>query len=363
VTKKRKDKQAQGILAANQDFKKYDQVKKDQLYNLVESSTDDQFDNDFEIEKVDMTAYLANEVGAKEEFSHLIGEAMESIGFVILTGHGIDTELYQTAEKKITELFESTDESERKPYLAKREGSVNQGYFPIKKTTVIHPDLVEGWVFCRRAFDLDSAKIYRESEFWPLANYEPFFRELCLAHEQLVIPIMQGILRYLGCEPTLYDEKLTKPNFGFRLNYYPPLQETDINSGAGRMLGHEDVDLFTILPSQDLDGLQVLNRANMKWIRLKAPKGSIVLNTGDYLQRISNDRLPSTTHRVSVPNQRKGEPKARVSFPMAVYVREQEILEVLPGLGKPKYQPISAIEFHTKTTSKYYGDEYAVTNT
>jgi hypothetical protein len=45
---------------------------------------------------------------------------------------------------------------------------------------------------------------------------------------------------------------------------------------------------------------------------------------------------------------------------MAVYVREDEVLEVLPGLGPPKYPPVKAISFHTRITSKYYGDDYAV---
>jgi isopenicillin N synthase-like dioxygenase len=128
------------------------------------------------------------------------------------------------------------------------------------------------------------------------------------------------------------------------------------------MLGHEDVDLFTFLPAPEVEGLQVLNRRNMKWIRLSPPPGSIILNTGDYMQRITNDRLPSTTHRVSPPADAALLEKPRVSFPMAIYVWEDEILEVLPGLGEPKYPPVSAIEFHTRTTSKYYGDKYAVTD-
>ena len=33
----------------------------------------------------------------------------------------------------------------------------------------------------------------------------------------------------------------------------------------------------------------MLNRSNMKWIRLHAPEGSIIFNAGDYLQRITND--------------------------------------------------------------------------
>jgi hypothetical protein len=45
---------------------------------------------------------------------------------------------------------------------------------------------------------------------------------------------------------------------------------------------------------------------------------------------------------------------------MAVYVWEDELLDVLPGLGEPKYPPVKAITFHTRSTSKFYGDGYAV---
>ena len=109
-----------------------------------------------------------------------------------------------------------------------------------------------------------------------------------------------------------------------------------------------------------MEGLQVLNRATMKWIRLTPPPGTIILNTGDYMQRISNDLLPSTTHRVSQPRDPALRRQARVSFPMAVYLWEDEMLEVLPGLEPARYAPVRAIEFHTRTTSKFYGDGYAV---
>jgi hypothetical protein len=45
---------------------------------------------------------------------------------------------------------------------------------------------------------------------------------------------------------------------------------------------------------------------------------------------------------------------------MAVYVWEDELLEVLPELGPAKYEPVKAIAFHTRSTSKFYGDDYAV---
>jgi isopenicillin N synthase-like dioxygenase len=247
-------------------------------------------------------------------------------------------------------------------FRAQRHGSVNQGYFPIEETSDIHPDLVEGWVWCRRAFDIPQRRDapFRAEDFWPRADYEPLFRPLVLAHEALFKPIARAIFQGLGCDPHIYDRKLTETNFGLRLNYYPPLTDEQDSSGAGRLLGHEDVDLFTILPASRVEGLQVWNHRSGKWVRMRAPYGSIILNTGDYMQRISNDRLPSTTHRVGKPGDGSHRSTARVSFPMAVYLWEDEILEVLPGLGPPRYEPIRTITFHTRSTSKFYGDDYAV---
>jgi isopenicillin N synthase-like dioxygenase len=203
---------------------------------------------------------------------------------------------------------------------------------------------------------------FRAEDYWPHARYEPQFRKLALAHEALFKPIAQAMFQGLGVDPHIYDRKLADTNFGLRLNYYPPMSAAQERSGAGRLLGHEDVDLFTLLPAPRVEGLQVWNHRSQKWVRLKAPENAIIINTGDYMQRISNDRLPSTTHRVGKPADGSHTTAARVSFPIAVYVWEDEILEVLPGLGAPKYPPIKAITFHTHSTAKFYGDDYAVTD-
>jgi isopenicillin N synthase-like dioxygenase len=356
-----RDRRDQGVQALNRDFSRFDQVTKQQTYRLSESGTsDEEFDDDFRIRTCDMKDWFQGGEAGRRRFAAALGQAMEEIGFAILTGHGIDPALFEGTDRAVRAFFETIPMAERLPYVAKRHGSVNQGYFPLKETTIIHPDLVEGWVFCRRAFDLDG-KDFDAAAFWPRRDFEPIFRATVQAEQGLVLPVMQSILSYLGCDPHLYDAKLRASNFGFRLNYYPPPTAlAEASAGGGRMLGHEDVDLFTFLPAPSIEGLQVLNRRNMKWIRLDAPPGSIILNTGDYMQRITNDRLPSTTHRVSQPRDREGAGHARVSFPMAVYVWEDEILDVLPGLGEPKYPPISAVAFHTHTTAKYYGEDYAV---
>ena len=348
------------IDAVNQDFSRFEQVEKPQSYRLAEKQDSEQFDDEYVIRTCDMGQYFNGGEAGRAQFAQELGDALRGIGFAILTGHGIDPDLHDAARQNVIRLFEQTTPEEREPYLARRRGSVNQGYFPIRETTVIHPDLVEGWVFCRRAFDLDDDAGYRETDHWPGGDYEQVFRPLVQAQQELILPVMRSLLSYLGCDPALYDRKLAATNFALRLNYYPAMDESSRASGAGRMLGHEDVDLFTFLPAPEVEGLQVLNRRNMKWIRLNAPPGSIILNTGDYMQRISNDIFPSTTHRVSPPLDDEIRNTPRVSTPMNIYLWEDEILEVLPNTGEPKYPPVSAIRFHTAITSKYYGEDYAV---
>src|SRR5581483_3922719 len=347
--------------SVNQQFSRYDQVLKSHTYRLAEDATD-QFDDDYQIATLDFGAFLNGDDSAKAAFADAFAAALQEIGFAVLVGHGVDPALYDATHDAALDLMSSLPLAEKMRFRAERHGSVNQGYFPIEETSEIHPDLVEGWVFCRRAFDIPQVRddAYRAEDYWPSAANEQQFRQLVLAHERLFKPLAQAMLQGLGCDPHLLDDKLTETNFGLRLNYYPPMTEEQDRCGAGRLLGHEDVDLFTILPASRMEGLQVWNHRSGKWVRLNAPRGAIIINTGDYMQRISNDRLPSTTHRVGKPADGSHLSEPRVSFPMAVYIWEDEILKVLPGLGEPKYPPVKAIAFHTRSTSKFYGDGYAV---
>ena len=355
------DMTATNVDASNQEFLRYDQVEKRHTYRLAENPTDE-YDEDYQIQVFDFDPYLNGAAADKESFAADFAGAVQDIGFSIITNHGVDTRLYAELEETVEALFTTTSLDDKMRFRAERHGSVSQGYFPIKETSDIHPDLVEGWVWCRRAFDMPQSRTepYDPANFWPDVKWEPVFRRLALAHERLFKPITQAMFQGLGVDPHAYDEKLEQTNFGMRLNYYPPLDKDADESGAGRLLGHEDVDLFTILPAPRVEGLQVWNHRSNKWVRLKAPPGSIIINTGDYMQRITNDRLPSTTHRVGKPEDGSHIRQARVSFPMAVYVWEDEILDVLPGLGEPRYEPVKAITFHTRSTSKFYGDDYAV---
>jgi len=360
--------QEHGKTALSTEYSRYDQVDKP-AYHLAESADSaDDFDNDFVFTTLDLSRYLHGSDQDKAKFADELGAAMRGIGFVIFEGHGIDHALIEAAEAAIPRVFLESPLDHKLNYRAERHGAVSEGYFPIKETSDIHPDLVEGWVFGRRAFDLDEAADFTAGDFWPLPELEPIFRRVVEAELPLFKPIMQAVLQSLGCDPHLYDDKLTAPNLGLRLNYYPPLTAEDQATGAGRLLGHEDIDLFTLLPASKVEGLQVLRR-NGKWVRLNAPRGSLIMNTGDYMQRITNDILPSTTHRVSPPQDPTHAGFERVSLPLAAYLRPDEVLEVLPCIPNPTYEPIgrrrlrrdlASSRFPNRTSVKQQGRKYRV---
>src|ERR1041385_5957874 len=174
------------IHALNQDFRRDEGVQNRQSYPLAETPDDDEFDDEFVIRTCDMRS---------PSFAQDLGDALREIGFAILSGHGVDPALYDEAETKIDEMFGRLSLDDKLRYRAQRHGSVNQGYFPIKETSNMHPDLVEGWVFCRRAFE--------DGDFWPLVEYREFFRRIVAAHERLILPVMQAMLQSLGCDPHL----------------------------------------------------------------------------------------------------------------------------------------------------------------
>lgn len=343
----------------NLDHQQFEQVEKDKVYYHAEQASE-VFEEDTQLVTLSLRQLREGSPEEARAFGEALGRGMTEIGFVYLTEHGIDPALFEEADRRTRSFFEDIPDDVKARFLAERHGSVNQGYFPYKKSTAMHPDLVQGWVFASRAFDLagegDVDAMLRA--FWPDLDDERFFRKVYQALEPLALPLMRSILGHFGCPTDLYDERLTDTLCALRLNYYPGLSASDQELGAARLLGHEDVTLFTFLPASPVEGLQVFNRKTGRWIRLNPPPGTIIVNAGDYLQRITNNVFQSSTHRVSPPRDPAQRGRARASFPLFVYLRETDQVEVLPSFEQPRYEPIDVLTFHTNITRKFYGAAY-----
>ena len=93
------------------------------------------------------------------------------------------------------------------------------------------------------------------------------------ALEALPKPLTRALLHFLGDpQPERMDALMTHPSMALRLNYYPPISTAEDQSGAGRLLGHEDVTFITLLPAPRTEGLQIFHRASRAWVRLQAAR-------------------------------------------------------------------------------------------
>jgi len=101
--------------------------------------------------------------------------------------------------------------------------------------------------------------------------------------------------------------------------------------GAVRSSAHEDINLITLLIGASSPGLQVKNREG-RWIPITTQPSEIVVNVGDMLQRLTNHKLKSTTHRVvNPPPSTATDGATRFSIPFFLHPESDMSLAALPS--------------------------------
>jgi isopenicillin N synthase-like dioxygenase len=307
--------------------------------------------NTVNIPRLDLNSYINGDEGQRKQFSDAIGKAFNETGFVTITNHGLNKQLIDKLYEDVKALFALPDDVKAKyeiPGLAGQRGYTGKGKETAKGFT--QPDLKEFWQIGQTVTDGSPLKDeYPENLVVDeLPTFNATTLEVYARLEYAGKYLLQAIAVYLGLPESYFDNKVHNGNSILRtLHYFPIINPDSIPDDAVRAGAHEDINLITLLIGASADGLELLTRED-KWFPVKAYGEDLVVNVGDMLQRLTNNKLKSTTHRVVNPP-RELMKFSRYSVPFFLHPKSNMDLTCLPSCidkNHPKqYEDITAGEY------------------
>jgi isopenicillin N synthase-like dioxygenase len=303
---------------------------------------------DMGIPSVDLADFLSNDPQRKNAFVQKLGEAYETIGFVAVKNHLMDEKTSEELYKEVQAFF-NLPEDVKKKYevegLAGQRGYTSFGKEHAKGSNA--GDLKEFWHFGQYVTGDDPIKNeYPENvDVAELPGFNAVGKTAYKSLEETGKHMLRAIAIYLGLDENYFDSKIHHGNSILRPIHYPPI--TSEPKSAVRAGQHEDINLITLLIGASADGLEVLNKKG-EWVAVTALPDHIVVNVGDMLQRHTNGKLKSTTHRVVNPPREKWS-QPRYSIPFFLHPRSEMKLDCLPSCipagESAQWPPITAGEF------------------
>lgn len=308
-----------------------------------------------EIPAIDIAPFLAGDAKGKARVASAVASAAQSIGFVVLSGHGIPQPLIQTAFTKGFEFFDLPDAEKARWHPT---GPAKQRGYHGMATRGLSATLGK-----------DAPKDLRESLFMgPIDDHAAGFAHIpdaATAYAPNIIPdaptgldsalldlyrafetLSANLLRIFAVAASMPEEHFTpliQKHFSIMsAHHYPALKEPPL-PGQLRTGAHTDYGALTILAMTNANGgLEVEH--NGGWMPVSPPEGALVVNLGDMMQRWTNGKWVSTMHRVVTPDNLDDAMSRRISigyFMHPDYDAQIECLSSCVGDGA-KYPPISA---------------------
>ena len=256
------------------------------------------------IPRLDLNTYINGTAEERKQFSDNIGKAFNETGFVTITNHGLSKQLIDKLYEDVKALFALPDEVKQQyeiPGLAGQRGYTGKSKETAKGFKT--PDLKEFWQIGQTVTDDEALKAqYPENvEVKELPDFNPTTIDVYKKLETAGKHLLQAIAVYLQLPENYFDDKVHNGNSILRnLHYFPITNPDAVPDDAVRAGAHEDINLITLLIGASADGLELLTRDNA-WFPVKAFGEDLVVNVGDMLQRLTNNKLKSTTHRVVNP--------------------------------------------------------------
>ena len=301
-----------------------------------------------EIPSLDLADFSQGDEASRAKFVEELGAAYQNIGFVAIKNHGLSDELTEKLYAAVQQFFalpEKTKKSYEFPELYGQRGYISKGKEKAKGRNT--GDLKE---FFHVGQPDDQKLPDYPDNIWPkeVSALEELTTTTYKILEQAGITMLQALALYLGLDEHYFDDKVKSGNSILRAIHYFPIENPEsIPDDAVRAAEHGDINLITLLMGASADGLQVLRRDG-EWIPITALPDQIVVNVGDMLSRLTNNKLKSTIHRVVNPPKELMK-TSRFSIPFFMHPRstmDLTSLESCISASEPKqYEDMTAGEF------------------
>lgn len=255
-----------------------------------------------QIPSVDLRDFLSDDPARKQKFVNEIGKAYEEIGFVALKGHFLDEQLVENLYEEIRNFFSLPIEVKSKyeiPGIGGQRGYVSFGKEHAKGRSA--GDLKEFWHFGQYVND-DSkyaSEYPKNVTVNELEHFNSVGKEAYQMLEKTGIYVLRALAIHIGLDELYFDDFIKNGNSILRPIHYPPITD-EPKDGAVRAAAHGDINLITLLMGAQGKGLQVQNHDG-KWIDAMAQPDELMINVGDMLSRLTNNKLKSTIHQVVNP--------------------------------------------------------------
>ncbi|KAG6632259.1 hypothetical protein I3843_13G128700 [Carya illinoinensis] len=275
------------------------------------------------------------------EVAESICDAASKWGFFQIINHGVPLEVLEALKNAARTFFELPVE-ERKKYLKENSPSkvvcLSTSFNPQAEKVLEWKDyLTLLWVSENEA-----------SAFWPPACKDQAIEYMKKA-ELVIRRLLEVLLKRLNVkEIDKAKEYMLMGELRLSLNYYPRCPNPDLTAGVGC---HSDISAITVLLQDETGGLYVRGTKEDSWIHVPPVEGALVINIGDVLQILSNDKYKSIEHR-AFANRNKN----RVSIPIFVNPGSDAIVgplqEVLESGQKPIYKQVVFLDYFKHFFSK-----------
>jgi isopenicillin N synthase-like dioxygenase len=303
------------------------------------------------IPNLDPMDYFSTDPIVKSKFIKDLGDTFSNIGFACVKNHF-------TPEDEIKKFYNSVEAFFKLPLenkanyeitgLGGQRGYTSFGREHAKGSDA--PDLKEFWQIGQEV-----QGEYVSKEHYPdnveVSEVPDFNRQSMILYrgfEKSGSILLKAIASYLGLDENYFEPFIKNGNSILRAIHYPPITQEPKN--AIRAEAHEDINLITLLVGASAEGLEV-KTAEGNWLAVNAPENHFVINVGDMLQRLTNNRLKSTTHRVVNPPREKWH-TSRYSIPFFLHPVSEMDLTCLPSCidsnNPSAYAPISAGDYLTE---------------